>query len=319
MVAAGQKAGALATRKRTSLAVDALKRLLKEKPLGTIGGVIVLIALVVGIFANVLAPYDMAAMHMVDRLQPPSARYLLGTDPLGRDLLSRIIFGARVSMIVGIVGSVLEVIVATAIGTVSGFFGGKLDITVQRLVDAFMCFPPLFLILTVMGLLGQGLWQVIFVLGVSGGIRSSRVVRSTVIGIKENVYISASNAIGSSGGHTLWQHIVPNILPPIIVLFTIAMGGLILAEATVSFLGFGIPPPQPSWGGMLSAEGRRYMLQAPWMAIWPGLALATVVWGINMLGDAVRDILDPRLRGGVGGYRLKESRKRRILARHRAG
>ncbi len=309
------KARPVAVRKRTSLLVDALRRLVKEKPLGVIGGAIVLIALFVGILANYIAPFGMNQMMLSDALQSPSAKHILGTDALGRDILSRIIFGARVSMLVGLAGATLEVLTSGAIGIASGFFGGKFDIVAQRLVDAFMCFPPLFLILTVMGLLGQGLWQVIVVLGISGGIRSSRVLRSTVIGIKENMYIGAASALGSTSPRLLGRHILPNIMAPIIVLFTIAVGGMILAEATISFLGFGIPPPEPSWGGMLSAEGRRYMLQAPWLAIWPGLALAVVVWGVNMLGDAIRDILDPRLRGGVGGYTLKAARRAKLLAR----
>jgi peptide/nickel transport system permease protein len=153
-----------------------------------------------------------------------------------------------------------------------------------------------------MSILGPGLLQVVAVLGVLFGIGNSRVVRGAVIGIKENMYVEAARAIGCPSRKILTMHILPNIMAPIIILFTIGIGGVILTEASLSFLGFGIPPPQPSWGGMLSGQGREYMLQAPWMALWPGLALSIVVYGINMLGDAMRDLLDPRLRGGVGRY-----------------
>ena len=289
--------------KRHSFAVDLLIRLVKEKPLGTVGGVIVLVMFLTGIFADFIAPYGMNEVHPLDSLFPSSPKYILGTDLIGRDLLSRIIYGARVSLVVGLAGSALCVLVAMVIGIPSGFFGGKFDIVVQRFVDAFMCFPSLFLYLTVMSILGRGLLQVILVLGIISGIRSSRIVRSAAIAIKENVYVEAATAIGAPTRRILLQHILPNIMAPIIIIFTISMGGMILMEATISFLGYGIPPPIPSWGRMLSDQGRRYMLIAPWLAVWPGLALAIAVYGLNTLGDAVRDILDPRLRGGIGRYR----------------
>jgi peptide/nickel transport system permease protein len=163
-----------------------------------------------------------------------------------------------------------------------------------------------------MAVLGQGMPQVILVLGIQGGIRESRVVRSAVISIKGNVYFDAATAIGAPWWRILVRHVLPNIMAPIIIMLTLAMGGMILMESTLSFLGFGIPPPMPSWGSMLSGEGRNYMYFAPWMAIWPGLALSIVIYGVNMLGDAVRDILDPRLRGGLGRYEgvIKKKKKR---------
>jgi peptide/nickel transport system permease protein len=289
-------------RKRHFMLVGLIIRLVKEKPLATAGGIIVLLMLFVGVFADLLAPYGMNEGHLEDVRHPPSAQYLLGTDHLGRDLLSRIIFGARISMYVGLGASTLSVLIATIIGMTSGFFGGKFDLIVQRFVDAWMAFPGLVLILTVMALLGPGLVQVIVVIGVLSGITSSRVVRSATISIKDNAYVEAARAIGCPPTKILTQHILPNIMAPIIILFTIGMGGAILAEATLSFLGFGIPPPIPSWGGMLSGSGRLYMFLAPWLVIWPGVALSVVVYGINMLGDGIRDILDPRLRGGIGRY-----------------
>jgi len=288
--------------KRQSLIVELFSRLIKEKPLGTVGAVIVLLMFITGITANILAPYGMNEMVLIDRLSPPSLTHWLGTDNLGRDLLSRIIYGTRISMYVGLGGSTLAVVIGTAIGLISGFMGGKADIIMQRFVDAFMCFPPLFLYLTVMSILGPGLGQVILVLGIVSGINRSRIIRSAVISIKENIYIEAAKAIGSKDGRIIVKHVFPNVTAPIIVHFTISMGHMIMSEATLSFLGFGIPPPTPSWGGMLSGSGRQYMLLAPWMALWPGVALAMVVYGINMFGDALRDLLDPRLRGGLGRY-----------------
>jgi len=294
--------GAEEERKRRPLLADLFTRLVKEKPMGTVGGIIVLLMLLTGIFADFLAPYGMNEINLPDRLAPPSTTHILGGDGLGRDQLSRIIYGARISMIVGLGAASLSVVTATIIGIVSGFLGGKTDILSQRFVDAFMCFPPLFLYLTIMAVLGPGLVQVILVLGIAGGIRESRIVRSAVIGIKGNMYVEAARSIGAPQTRILYRHILPNVMAPIIILFTLAMGTSIISEATLSFLGFGIPPPIPSWGGLLSGPGRQYMFEAPWMVFWPGAALAIVVYGINMLGDALRDLLDPRLRGGLGRY-----------------
>lgn len=280
--------------------IDLLIRLVKQKPLGTVGGVIVLVLLFTGIFANWLAPHGFNEIWVGGRLDPPSIHNFLGTDNNGRDMLSRIIYGARISMYVGLGASTIGVVLATLIGIISGYMGGKTDIVIQRLVDAWMCFPALFILLTVMAIIGPGVIQVIIVLGILYGIGSSRIVRSTVIAIKNNVYVEAARAIGCPTSVTLIRHILPNIMAPIIILFTINMGAAILAEATISFLGFGIPPPTPSWGGMLSET--RFMEQAWWLAIWPGIALSIVVYGVNMLGDALRDLLDPRLRGGLGRY-----------------
>ncbi len=308
-------AGALSARKRRSFIFDLFYRLFKEKPLGTVGGVIVIILLLAGIFANWLAPYGYNETYVADRLSPPSGKTILGADQIGRDVLSRIIYGARISMIVSLATSTLAVCISTTIGTLTGFLGGKVDLVAQRFVDAWMCFPGLFLILTIMAILGPGLIQVILVLGVSGGISGSRVVRSTVINIKENVYVEAARSIGCPTSTILARHILPNITAPMIIMFTTGMGGAIIAEYSISFLGFGIPPPMPSWGGMLSTSGRTYMMTAPWLALWPGLALTLVVYGINMLGDALRDLLDPRLRGGLGRYSRTRKRMPKQLAR----
>ena len=283
--------------KRLSRLADFFTRLVREKPLGTACGIIILILILVAIFVDALAPYPYYEMHLVDRMTGASAQYLLGTDQLGRDLLSRIIYGARISLTVGLAATAINVVVALLVGGTSGFFGGKLDLVVQRFVDAWIVFPGLLLLLTIISITGQGLLQIILVLGISGGIGGSRILRSAVIGIKENDYFLAARAIGSPSTATLMRHVLPNIMPVIIIIFSISVGGVIMAEASLSFLGFGLPVEYPSWGGMLSREGRDFMEQAPWLAVWPGLALTIVIYSLNMFGDAMRDLLDPRLRG----------------------
>jgi peptide/nickel transport system permease protein len=300
-----------AEEKRHGMFADLCIRLVKEKPLGLIGAIIVLGLFLVGIFANFLAPYGYNETNLSERLAPPSATHLLGTDNMGRDMLSRIIYGARISMIVGLAGAGLSAIVGFLVGGVSGYFGGKFDLIFQRFVDAIMCFPSLILYLAIMAIIGQGLVPVILVLGITTGFMASRTIRSAVIGVKENLYIQAAEATGTKTSSILLRHILPNIMPVIIVGFTLTVGSMILSEAMLSFLGYGIPPPTPTWGSMLQGSARRFMLQAPWMALWPGVALALAVYGVNMFGDALRDLWDPRLRGGLGRYGRAVKRKKR--------
>jgi len=302
--------------KRRGRLADFFIRLWKEKPLGTACGMIILLLIFVAIFADVLAPYGYSERHLADRLTGPSAQYLLGTDQLGRDFLSRLIVGARISLLVGLAATALNVVVAVLIGGISGFIGGKFDLVMQRFVDAWMAFPGLLILLTVMSIVGRGLPQIIVVLGISGGIAASRIVRSAVIGVKENDYFLAARAVGTPTSQILLRHVLPNIMATVIIIFSINIGGVIMAEASLSFLGFGLPAQIPSWGGMLSREGREYMEMAPWLALWPGLALTIVVYSFNMFGDAMRDLLDPRLRGGQGSYgTAKVKHKRGFLSR----
>ena len=282
--------------------VNFLQRFFREQPVAAAGGIVILLMFLTGLFADIIAPYGINESHLKDIHKGPSSQYIMGTDQLGRDLFSRVIYAARVSMVVSLATAALCIAIATPIGILSGFFGGKVDMAVQRFVDAWMCFPPLFIILSIMAVFGPGMVQVIFVLGVHQGISNSRVMRSAVLSIKENVYVEAARSIGAPPRTILMRHILPNIMATIIVIFTLVMGYAILLEATVSFLGYGIPPPTPSWGGMLSVEGRAHMYRAPWMAIWPGLALGIAVFSVNMLGDGLREILDPKLRGGLGRY-----------------
>jgi peptide/nickel transport system permease protein len=291
---------------------DLFRRLIREKPLGTFGLVVVALLFLTGIFASFIAPYPMNAVHLADRLSPPSTKYLLGADQLGTDVLSQIIYGARISMVIGICGTLLSKLISTIIGVVSGFMGGKTDLFLQRFVDAFMAIPQLLVLMTIMSIIGNGVIQVIVVLGITTGISSSRVIRSAVIAIKSNMYMQAADAIGCGSIRTMIRHILPNIMATIIVDFTIVMGVIILQEASLSFLGYGVPPDVPSWGSMLSLEGEKYMLQAPALALWPGFVLSIVVYGINMFGDALRDLLDPRLRGGVGQYTLNKKKLKKI-------
>jgi len=299
-------------RPKHSFFAETFLRLVREKPLATFGGVLVVLLFFTGIFANVLAPYGMNEIHLQDALSPPSATHWLGTDKMGRDMLSRCIFGARISMVVGLGAGFLCVLIACLIGITSGFFGGKVDLLLQRFIDAIMCFPAMFIILAFMGIVGPGLVHLIVVLGVIRGILNSRVVRSAVISVRESRYIDAAIAIGCKTSYCIVRHVLPNVLAPVIIISTVEMGYMIIAEASISFLGFGIPPPYPSWGGMLSGQGRGYMLQSPWLAVWPGLFLSLAVFGINMFSDGLRDILDPRLKGRMGVFRASRRKKQEL-------
>jgi peptide/nickel transport system permease protein len=310
---ADSSSGKVAETKKHSALVNLLIRLVKEKPLGTVGGIITLLLLLTGIFANFLAPYSYYGIHSAHILASPSGQFWLGTDFMGRDLLSRVIYGARISVIIGLSASTMATLVATFIGILCGYIGGKFDLMAQRFVDAVMSLPQLVVLIFAISVIGAGMLQIILVLGIIWGIGGSRMVRSAVIGIKENVYVEAARAIGCPTTRILTRHILPNIMAPIIIYFSTVVPGVILTESALSFLGFGIPPPTPSWGSMLTGGGRIYMFRSQWPIIWPGLALATVVYGVNMFGDAVRDLLDPRLRGGVGRYgvrREKEEKRR---------
>ena len=296
-------------KKKHSRLTELVIRMWKEKPLGTLGAIITLIFLFVAIFANFLAPYGMNATHAKNALEGPSAQFWLGTDNIGRDLLSRIIYGARISVIVGLAATLISTIISTFLGILSAYIGGTFDLILQRFVDAELSIPSLLILMIIISLIGPSLWHVIFCLGISNGIGGTRMIRSLVIGVKENMYINSAVALGAPTSKIIFQHILPNIMAPIIVLFSMTVPWMILNEAGLSFLGFGVPPPAPSWGGMLSGGARQFMFLDPWMALWPGLALSIIVYGINMFGDALRDLLDPRLRGGIGRYGSKVNKK----------
>ena len=278
--------------------LDVGMRLIRDKPLGLLGACIVFTLLGTALLADVIAPYGYAETRLLHRFRASSIEHWLGTDQLGRDLLSRIIYSTRASLTVSLGATALGTLLGTLIGVTSAFFGGRYDLGVQRLVDAWESIPNLLLLLTIMSVLGPGLYKVMAVLGLSFGIQNSRIIRGVALSVKENAYIEAAQAFGGSSLRIMLSHMLPNVAAIIIVVATIGLGNLILVEAALSFLGFGVPPPHPTWGGMLSLQGLSYMYQAPWLAIWPGVALSAAVFGFNMFGDALRDLLDPRLRGG---------------------
>ncbi len=272
-------------------------RMMREKPLGAAGGFIFFFFLFCGVFADVLAPYGANDTDMFRRLQPPSLDFWMGTDHLGRDVLSRILYGAQLSMIVGFLAAGLATVISIVLGIVSGYVGGKTDMLIQRFVDAWMTFPDLVLLIVVISIVGPGIPQIVIILGLLYGIAGSRIIRGSVVSVRENMYTHAAQSMGARTIYILWRHILPNVMPVVIVLFTTRVGAVILAEAGLSFLGLGIPPPTPTWGSMLSGTGRTYMYLGPWLALAPGLCLTIVVYAINVYGDALRDLLDPRMRG----------------------
>jgi len=278
-------------------ALKLTRRLFREKPLGAAGAVICAIFLFCGVFADWLAPYGVNQINMMLRLQPPSWAHPFGTDNLGRDMLSRCLFGAQLSVVIGLSAATLATLVSVLLGILSGYLGGKFDLVVQRMVDAWMSFPDLVILIVVVSVLGPGSWQIILTMGLLLGIGGSRIIRSAVVSVRENMYVHAAQSMGASTSRILWRHVLPNVLPPVIVLFTTRVGTAILAESGLSFLGLGVPPPAPTWGGMLSGNGRTFMFQGPWLALAPGVCLTVVVYAINVYGDALRDLVDPRMRG----------------------
>ena len=272
-------------------------RLFREKPLGAAGAVVFVLFLFCGLFADFLAPYGLNQISPVNRLKPPQWKYPFGTDNLGRDVLSRCLYGAQLSVIIGFCTATLATLISVVIGILTGYLGGKFDLITQRFVDAWMSFPDLIILIVVVSVLGPGMPQIIGTLGLLLGIAGSRIIRGTVVSVRENMYVHAAQSMGASTIRILWKHILPNVLPPIIVLFTTRVGTVILAESGLSFLGLGVPPPAPTWGGMLSGSGRTFMFQGPWLALAPGLCLTIVVYATNVFGDALRDLLDPRMRG----------------------
>jgi len=278
-------------------------RFCRKKPLGALGGAIVLGMILMAVLAPWITRYSYDETIRGARMKPPGAQFWMGTDNLGRDMWSRVVYGARISVTVGFGAVVIAQALAACIGITSGYFGGRYDLCVQRVVDAWQSFPFLVVILSIMAVLGPGLLNVTAALGVVGAANASRVIRGTTISVVQNVYIESARALGAGHLRIMIRHILPNVAATIIVLATIGLGAFILAESALSFLGFGVPPPYPSWGGMLSGSGRAFFLSAPWVAIYPGLAISMAVFGFNMLGDALRDVLDPRLRGAGGRVR----------------
>lgn len=274
-----------------------LRRFARRKPLGFVSLVILILFLVVAALAPLIATHDPNAISAARLTAPGSEGHLLGTDGLGRDLLSRVVYGARVSILVGVSAVLVSTTLAMLLGVIPGYLGGWVDMVSQRFVDAVMAFPSLILLIALVAVFGNGMMQLILILGFVTSAGPARVFRSAAIGVKNNTYFDAAVSLGAGPSRIILQHVIPNTFAPIMISVTISLGSIILAEAGLSFLGLGVPPPDSSWGNMLSVEGRRYMLSAPWIAIIPGIAITFVVFAFNMLGDALRDVLDPRLRG----------------------
>ena len=268
------------------------------RPLPVVGLVIIVMLVLSAIFAPLIAPYDPYQMDILNKLQPPSREHLLGTDSLGRDTLSRIIYGSQTSLIVGISVMAMSFAIGIPLGLLAAYFGRAWNLIIMRLIDALMAFPMLLLALLVASLLGGGMKNVIIALGIGMIAAPCRMMYGVAMSIKQNEYVLAARAMGMKNNRIMLEQILPNAFPPLLVMMTIGLGVTILAEASLSFLGIGITPPTPAWGGLVN-DGYKFLLTSPVLAISPGIAIMLVVFGFNMMGDGLRDALDPRLRGVI--------------------
>jgi peptide/nickel transport system permease protein len=258
------------------------------------GGVVVAILFAVSLLAPFITPWDPAAINAYQVLLPPSASHWMGTDELGRDVFSRVIFGTRISLYVGFVAVGIAVTIGTVAGLVAGFYGGWIDGILMRLVDIMLCFPTFFLILAVIALLEPSIWNIMLIIGITGWMGVARLVRAEVLSIKERDFILAARSIGASDARIIFRHILPNAAAPVLVAATLGVGGAILTESALSFLGIGVQPPIPSWGNILTS-GKDYLEFAWWLSLFPGLAILVTVLAYNLLGEGIRDALDPRI------------------------
>jgi peptide/nickel transport system permease protein len=266
-----------------------------KNPLGVLGLVIVILTIFLAIFADVIAPYSPYQQNITESLNPPSVQHWLGQDDLGRDILSRIIFGARISLLVGFITVGVSAILGSVIGAIAGYFGGWIDEVLMRITDILLAFPGILLAIAIMAILGPSLNNVIIALCIVGWKSYARLVRGEILKEKEKEYIQATKALGYSHFRIISFHLIPNTLNPVLVMATLGVASMIISEAGLSFLGLGTQPPIPSWGGMLS-EGRQYLLQAYQLTTFPGLAIMILVLGFSFLGDALRDALDPYIK-----------------------
>lgn len=293
-----------------SIYVHAVRRIIREKPLGLIGLVLIVIFIVMAIAAPLIAPYGPSELGAGPPLTGPTFSNWFGTDNLGRDVFSRVVYGARVSVTIGFLAVAAATVVSLSLGILSGFKGGWFDTLLQRFVDGFIAFPGLVLLLAVVAVFRgtnapflpeRGLFStpnvlLMVTIGLLLGVSNSRVIRGNTLSVKSETYIESARSVGASDNRIMLSHVLPNVLAAIITLATLGLGAAILIEASLSFLGLGVPPDTATWGGMLNREARAHMTVAPWLAIFPGLALSLAVFGFNVLGDALRDVLDPRLR-----------------------
>jgi peptide/nickel transport system permease protein len=274
-----------------------ITRFARKKPLGAFGGVIALILLVVAILAPIIATHNPNDTNAALVYAPPGSQYWLGGDQVGRDVFSRLVYGARVSLYAGLLSAFIGASIGMMVGVTGVHFGGKTDLIIQRVIDALMAFPPLILAIAIMAALGASLNNVVIALSIAFIPSTARVLRSQALAVKEMDYILAAKAVGASHARIIFRYMIPNCFALYIVLVTLFLGTAIVAEATLSFLGIGVPPDVASWGGMLNGAAQTYVNVAPWLGVFPGLAIAIVVLAWNLLGDALRDVLDPRLKG----------------------
>ena len=273
-------------------------RFARTKPLGTAGAVIILGMLALAVFAELLAPYDPYVGDYGLQFARPSAEHWFGTDEFGRDVLSRIMYGARIALFVGFFASFIGCTLGALLGVVSAFWGGHVDLLLERLMDILLAFPQLILALAIASILGPAVQNVVIAISIPVIPRVARVVRAAAMSVKENVYVEAVQALGASRRRVILQHIIPNVAAPYIIMLTAQLGAAILAEAALSYLGLGAAEPTPSWGLMLSGSAPSYAEKAPWIALFPGIAISLGVFGFNLFGDSLRDALDPKLRKG---------------------
>ncbi|HTE83850.1 MAG TPA: ABC transporter permease [Dehalococcoidia bacterium] len=283
---------------RTTSRAARLWRLACRNPLGSVSLACLILIALVAIFAPWLSPYDPERSITGAALHPPSALHWLGTDNLGRDILSRILYGSRISLLIAISVSILGTVPAIFIGLLSGYCAGNVDLVIQRFVDSLSAFPGLILALLFMVVFGQSVGNVIISLSLVNSPRIIRTLRSVVLSVKERDYILASRTMGARGARVMLLHVLPNCMAPVIILVSASFGAVIIIESSLDFLGLGIPPNVPTWGSMLGGDAQKYVQTAPWMAVFPGLFLSATVLAMNLLGDTLRDILDPRLRAG---------------------
>lgn len=274
---------------------DQVKTLIRQNKLAAASAVLILLIILAAVFAPFVAPYDHLAQSLTDRLQTPSMAHWLGTDELGRDVLSRIIFGARISLTIGLVPTLISMAIGTVLGLCAGVYGGKVDFVIMRLADVMLAFPSLLLAMVVMYTMGGGLINIFIALSLINWASTARVVRSQTLSLKEKEYVEAARSIGVSRWKIMFRHILPNCLPSLIVLFTLNIPSAILSEASLSFLGVGAQPPSASWG-LMAVRGKKYLFSEPWLCIAPSVAIMIVVLAFNFLGDGLRDVLDPYLK-----------------------
>ncbi|MFB0526281.1 MAG: oligopeptide ABC transporter permease [bacterium] len=269
-------------------------RRFKRNKLAMLGALIIFSLAVVAVIAPFIAPFNPNQQDVLHRLEPPSPKHPLGTDDLGRDLLSRIIYGTRVSLLVGFVAIGIAIMIGSFLGLLSGYFGGWLDAVIMRFVDIMLCFPTFFLILMVIAFLEPNIWNVMVVIGLTGWPGLTRLVRGECLSVREREFIQAAKVLGLSNIRVMFVHLLPNVMAPILVTATLGIGGAILTESALSFLGLGVQPPTPSWGNILTA-GKDYITVAWWLSLYPGLAILITVLSYNLLGEGLRDVLDPRM------------------------